>query len=294
MLLRIAPILFVLLWSTGFIGSKVGAEYAEPFTFLTIRFAIVLALLFPWALVARTEWPRPAQAMHAAVTGVLIHTAYLGGVMWALSEHMPAGIVAIIVSTQPILTAILAGPMLGEWPTSRHIVGLGLGLCGVLFVIGPKLMSGISADVLTAAALASVLAALAGMTFGTLNQKRHGMSGDLVALTIIQYAAALVSAGLLALATETMQVDWTLEFWLATAWLVLVLSIGAILLLLMMIRASAVSKVTSLFYLVPATTAVMAAFMFDEQLSAPQFVGIALVMAAVFLIRPMGRTLAPR
>ncbi|MCH9809111.1 MAG: EamA family transporter [Alphaproteobacteria bacterium] len=293
MLLRIAPVLFVLLWSTGFIGSKVGGEYAEPFTFLTIRFALVLALLLPWAIATRRDWPSPRIAIHAAMTGFLIHTVYIGGVLWALSEGMPAGVVAVIVSTQPILTAILAGPLLGEWPGPRHIAGLGIGLCGVLLVLGPKLSGSAAGDVLSLAALASVLAALAGITFGTLNQKRHGMSGSLLTLTIYQYAGAFISAAVLALSTETMKVDWTLEFWLATAWLVVVLSIGAILLLMMLIRASAVSKVTSLFYLVPATTALMAAIMFGEQLIGLQLVGIGLVMAAVFLIRPMA-TAAPR
>ncbi len=295
MLLRVAPFLFVLLWSTGFIGSKVGAEFAEPFTFLTVRFALVLALLIPWAVLAGIDWPKSAVVWQAAVTGILIHTIYLGGVMWALRDHMPAGIVAIVVSTQPILTALLAGPVLGEWPGRRHWFGLIFGLCGVLMVLAPKLsLQTATAGAFGTAALVGVFAALLGMTFGTLNQKLHGMSGDLLAVTIWQYVAAFIMAAVAAMASETMMVRWTPEFMLATAWLVVVLSIGAILLLMVMIRASAVSRVTSLFYLVPATTALMAAVMFGEELSYLQLTGIALVMAAVFVIRPMsGRTQIP-
>ena len=288
MLLRIAPFLFVLLWSTGFIGSKVGAEYAEPFTFLTIRFALVLALLIPWALLTRIHWPARPVAWQAAVTGTLIHTIYLGGVMWALRDHMPAGIVAIVVSTQPILTALLAGPVLGEWPGRQHWIGLICGLVGVLLVLAPKLsFQAATTESFGIAALVGVFGALVGMTLGTLNQKMHGMSGDLLAVTIWQYVAAFITSAAAALASETMIVQWTPEFVAATAWLVIVLSIGAILLLMVMIRASAVSRVTSLFYLVPATTALMAAAMFGEELSYLQMTGIALVMAAVFVIRPM-------
>lgn len=291
MLLRVAPFLFVLLWSTGFIASKIGAEYAEPFTFLTVRFALVLALLIPWAVATGIEWPTTSAAWQAAITGFLIHTVYLAGVLWALRADMPAGIVAIIVSTQPILTAVLAGPLLGEWPSRRHWLGLGLGLCGVLLVLGPKLSLQTATGTFGTVALVSVFAALLGMTLGTLNQKRHGISGDLLAVTICHYIAAFLTAAVAAFATEKMSVSWTAEFLLATAWLVIVLSIGAILLLMVMIRSSAVSRVTSLFYLVPATTAVMAAAMFDEQLAYLQIAGITLVMAAVFVIRPMaGRT----
>ncbi|KUO60060.1 MAG: hypothetical protein APF80_08070 [Alphaproteobacteria bacterium BRH_c36] len=286
MLLRLAPLLFVLLWSTGFIASKVGAHHAEPFSFLAVRFAFVLAILLPWALMRKTVWPSRQVMVQAALTGLLIHTAYLGGVLSALREGMATGLIAIVVSTQPILTAVLAGPLLGEWPGRRHWAGLFLGLIGVILVLGPKLVDVATEEAISTLALVSVAASLLGITLGTLNQKAHGMSGDLVALTIAQYAAAFVSAFMLAAFTETMNIDWTLEFALALAWLVIVLSIGAIGLLMLMIRAREVSRVTSLFYLVPPTTALMAAGMFGETLGAVQVVGILLVMAAVFVIRP--------
>ncbi len=287
MLLRFAPLLFVLLWSTGFIASKVGGHHAEPFTFLAVRFTMVLAILLPWALLSQTEWPPLRVMAQAALTGLLIHTAYLGGVLWALREGMAAGLVAIVVSTQPILTGLLAGPLLGEWPGRRHWTGLILGITGVLLVLAPKLGNVTFGEALGPLALASAVISLVGITLGTLNQKAHGMSGDLLALTIVQYAAAFASSLIFATLFETMRVDWTIDFALALAWLVLVLSIGAIGLLLLMIRAREVTRVTSLFYLVPPTTALMAAAMFGEQLNVIQIIGICLVMAAVFVIRPM-------
>lgn len=294
MLLRLAPLLFVLFWSTGFIASKVGGEHAEPFTFLAVRFTLVLAILLTWAFVRKTEWPSRHTMGQAALTGMLIHTAYLGGVLWALREGMPAGLVAIVVSTQPILTGLLAGPLLGEWPGRRHWSGLVLGLAGVLLVLWPKLGNVSFGEALGPLALFSAVASLIGITLGTLNQKAHGMSGDLVALTIVQYAAAFASSLVLAMLFETMHVDWTVEFALALAWLVCVLSIGAIGLLLIMIRAREVTRVTSLFYLVPPTTALMAAAAFGENLNVIQIVGIGLVMAAVFVIRPLaGKTATP-
>lgn len=291
MLLRLAPVLFVLLWSTGFIGSKIVGTHAEPFTVLSLRFALVLVVLAPvMAFVAR---PSARAARDAAIAGALIHTAYIGGVLWALRGGMPAGLVAIVVCLQPVLTALLAGPLLGEKIGPRHWIGLVIGLAGVVLVVAPKLTAAAAGGAITdQLSLASIVAATAGLfaiTLGTLWQKAHGHTGDLRALTFWQYVGATLVALPLALAFETMTVDWRLEFALAMAWLVLVLSIGAIGLLLVLIRASAVSRVTSLFYLVPAVTAVMAWAYFGEQLAMLQLVGMALVMIAVLLIGSLKR-----
>lgn len=294
MILRVAPFLFVLLWSTGFIASKVAAADAEPFTFLALRFALVLAILVVWVIAARIPWPSREALLQAALTGILIHAAYLGGVMWSLRLGMPAGLVAIVVSTQPILTAVLAGPLLGEWPGRRQWAGMPIGLLGVALVLAPKLTLPSDTGGLAGLALVAVLLALVGITFGTLNQKRHGMQGNLMALTLAQYAGAFVVALVVATTTETMEIRYTVEFWLATLWLVAVLSIGAIWLLMEMIRASEVSRVTSLFYLVPAITTLMAAVMFQETITAMQMVGMALVMFAVFAIRSRPRTVVTR
>lgn len=290
MLLRIAPVLFVALWSTGFIASKVAGEHAEPFTFLGIRFTLAALLLAPLML----SGPRPTlrTARDAAITGALIHTAYIGGVMWALRLGMPAGIVAIVVCLQPLLTSLLAGPLLGERIGTRHWIGIGLGLVGTALVLAPRMTpaSGVLSDAgFGPVAVVAAIAALAGITLGTLYQKAKGTTGDLPKLAFYQYVGATAVAAALSFATETREVDWTGEFVFALFWLVVVLSLGAIGLLLMMIRASAVSRVTSLFYLVPATTALMAWALFGDQLTAVQGVGMALVMVAVATIGGLRR-----
>ncbi|MBL8565030.1 MAG: DMT family transporter [Hyphomicrobiaceae bacterium] len=290
MLLRLAPMLFVLLWSTGFIGSKVIGEHAEPFTALSIRFGLVLLVLAPIAYFVPS--PSRLAARDAGIAGALIHALYIGGVMWALRDGMPTGIVAMVVCLQPVLTALLAGPLLGETVSLRHWGGLTLGLAGVALVVGPKMAATVphgTTDMSPWAVPAAALG-LSAITLGTLWQKARGQSGDLRALAFWQYVGALALSLAMALTFETMHVAWTTEFVLGMAWLVLVLSIGAIGLLLMLIRASAVSRVTSLFYLVPAVTALMAWAMFGERLGAVQLFGIALVMIAVLLIGSLRRT----
>jgi drug/metabolite transporter (DMT)-like permease len=289
MLLRLAPFLFVLLWSTGFLGSKVAGQYAEPFTLMAIRFGITAGLLAMVAAALRIDWPRGPALAQSALTGILIHTAYIGGVLWALREGMPAGVIAAVVCLQPVLTAVLAGPLLGERPGFWHWIELTIGFLGVLLVLAPRLAPLLDGDLggaFGAVALISVVTALIAITLGTINQKRHGGSGDLLGHTTVQYVAATLAALAVALPTETMRVEWTAEFVAALAWLVIVLSIGAIGLLMLIIRASDVSAVTSLFYLVPAVTAAMSAAMFGESLGPVQVAGMVLVMLAVAAIRP--------
>jgi drug/metabolite transporter (DMT)-like permease len=235
------------------------------------------------------ERPSARAARDAALTGALIHTAYIGGVMWALRLGMSAGVVAIIVCLQPLLTSLLAGPLLGERIDRRHWMGIALGLAGVVLVLAPKMALAGGIDTAPAApisllAVIGAAAALIGITTGTLYQKAHGTTGDLPKLAFYQYVGAATVAAILSVATETRAVDWSTEFFMALAWLVVVLSLGAIGLLLMMIRASAVSRVTSLFYLVPVTTALFAWALFGEQLTAVQGVGMVLVMLAVAMI----------
>ncbi len=287
MLQRAAPLLFVLLWSTGFIGSKIAGEHAEPFTFLALRFALAALLLSPLIFVGAR--PSGRASWDAAVTGVLIHAAYIGGVMWSLRLGMHAGVVAIIVCLQPLMTSLLAAPMLGERVGMRHWVGIALGLFGALLVLAPKLTaSGTSAQGaaagISAASAGAAVAALFGITLGTLYQKARGGQGELAKLAFFQYVGAGLAALGMAVVSETMAIDWTVEFALALAWLVVVLSLGAIGLLLMMIRASAVSRVTGLFYLVPATTALMAWGLFGERLAVVQIAGMVCVMVAVAMI----------
>lgn len=275
------PIAFVGLWSTGFIGAKYGLPYAEPLTFLLVRLSLVAALLSLLALAMRAPWPRrAADAGHIAVAGLLVHGVYLGGVFAAIDQGLPAGVTALIVGLQPLLTATLAGPLLGERVTPRQWAGFVLGLCGVLLVTWEKLVLGAG----QATSLGLALFALLGITLGTLYQKRFCSAMDLRTGTAIQYAATSVPLAAVALATETMEIDWTGDFIFALAWLGLALSVGAIFLLFLLIRHGAAAKVASLFYLVPPVTALIAWLMFDERLGVPALAGMAVAAAGVSLV----------
>lgn len=278
--LRVAPGVFVLLWSTGFIGAKLGLPDAEPLTFLLLRFAIVCTLLLVLALVLRRPWPTDRrQALHIAVAGVLLHGAYLGGVFSAIHRGMPAGPVALIVGMQPLLTALLGGRLLGERVGPKQWAGLLLGFVGVVLVLSGKLaLAGASA-----AGLALALLALLSITAGTLYQKRFCGQMDLWTGSLLQFAATSLVLLPLALTTETMQVNWSGNFIFALAWLVLVLSLGAITLLHLLIRRGAATRVSTLFYLTPPVTALMAWAMFGEQLDLLALAGMALAAAGVAL-----------
>lgn len=284
MLLRIAPALFVLLWSSGFIAAKLGRDGAEPFTFLSIRFLFVLAIMAPIGVWLASRPMTPSERLHAAIVGSLIHGTYLGGVFFAVKHGMPAGVVALIVSLQPVMTAIASGPLLGETVTPRHWLGLLLGLLGSALVLAPRIDLAVSG--ITSATIAAAVLALAGITAGTIYQKRFASRIDIGSGAIWQYLGALAMTGAGSLLVETREVTWTSEFVVALGWLVLVLSIGAISLLMLLIRESAVSRVTGLFYLVPATTALLAWGLFGETLSLVQLGGMVLVTLAVLMIRP--------
>lgn len=279
--LRAMPALFVLLWSTGFLGAKLGLPYAEPFTFLGIRMLIASALLLALALATRAPWPANWPLVgRIALAGLLVHAGYLGGVFSAIRVGMSPGVVALLVGLQPLLTASLAGFLLGERVTVRQWQGLALGLVGVTLVVGGKLTSGqFSVFGLSMAALA-----LACITFGTLYQKRHCSGMDLRSGGVIQYAATALVLLLLAAGLETMQVQWTSTFIFALLWLVLVLSVGAVGLLYELIRRGEAARVASLFYLTPPTTAVLAWWLFDERLTWSAIVGMLLVMLAVWRV----------
>jgi drug/metabolite transporter (DMT)-like permease len=275
------PATFVFLWSTGFIGAKYGLPYAEPATFLVLRFAFVVALMLPLALVLRAPWPAsPAQAAHIAVAGMLLHGGYLGGVFTAIHQGMSAGLAALVVGTQPILTAIAAAPFLGERVTARQWAGLALGFGGVTLVAAQRAtLAG-----LTAFGVAMILIALLSITAGTLYQKRHCGAFDLRTGSVIQFVAAALVLGPFAAAFERDPVRWTAEFVGALAWLVLVLSIGAISLLALLIRRGAATKVASLFYLVPPVTAAIAFALFGERLEPLGIAGFALAVLGVALV----------
>jgi len=282
---RAAPVLFVLLWSTGFIGAKLGLPYAGPMTFLAVRFLAVAALTLPLAMLAGARWPRPVLMLHVAIVGLLMQFTYLGGVFIGISRGVPAGISALIVGLQPVFTAALAGLVLGETIRPRQWLGLALGLVGVaLVVVNPALFD---RDRLGAAGITIV--AMVGITIGTLYQKRFCTGADLRATIVIQNAVAGLAMAPAALAFEPATITWSPRFIFAIAWLAIVLSVGASMLLFYLIRHGAASRVSSLFYLTPAVTAVMAYLLFGEMLSPLALVGMALAAAGVWAVNSGAR-----
>jgi len=281
MLLRLAPVLFILLWATGFIGAKLGAPYAEPFTFLSARFLIVVPVMAVIALMVRATWPSTKGTFHAIATGALIHGTYLGGVFWAIDNGISASASALIVGLQPVTTALLAAPFLGERISLRHWTGLAIGLVGVAMVLFPKTdFSGVGA---TPETIVACVVALLAITLGTIYQKRFGTATSLLTGAVWQYTGALAVVGVASFLFETQTITWHRDFIIALAWLVLVLSIGAVTLLMVLLRESEVSRVAALFYLSPAVVAVIAWALFGETLGPWQLVGIVLVAVAVIL-----------
>ena len=280
------PGIFVLLWSTGFIGAKFGLPYAEPFTFLFIRFVLTLMLLIPLTWLMRISWPSsPRLWKHIAVSGLLVHGTYLGGVFYGIYLGMPAGLTALLVGLQPLLTAACAGPLLGERLTKQQWLGLLLGLIGISLVLGSKLELGSTLfSGFGAGALISVMAALAGISLGTLYQKRYCTSMPLLSGAVIQYIAAGVLLGFGALLFESREVEWSMTFILTLGWLVLILSIAAILLLMALIKKGEASRVASLFYLVPPVTALQAWWLFDERLPLMGLIGMVIAIAGVVMV----------
>jgi drug/metabolite transporter (DMT)-like permease len=276
-----APGLFVLLWSTGFIFTKLGIPYAEPFTFLAIRFAISAAILASLAVAVRAPWPATWRARgHIVVAGLLLHGVYLGGVFSATAHGVPTGVVALIAGIQPLLTALLVGPLLGDRVSPRQWLGIVLGFGGVVLVVWERIAFGGA----TAAGIGFAVMCLAGITTGTLYQKRFCADLDLRSGTAVQLAGAMLFCIAVAAVTETMVVHWTGEFVFALGWLVLVLSIAAFSLLFTLLRRGAAARVASLFYLTPPTTALMGFALFGETLGWPAVLGMLVAAAGVALV----------
>lgn len=280
------PALFVLLWSTGFIGARLGLPHAEPLTFLCLRYGAVIAVMLPLALALRARWPAgPREIRHIATAGILIQGGYLGGVFSAIHAGMSAGVIALIVGLQPLLTAAAAGRMLGERVAPLQWLGLAMGLGGTALVVWHKM----SLQGMGGGSLALGLFALASITLGMLYQKKYCPAFDPRTGSVIQFGAALLLTLPLAAAFETMAVEWAPEFLVALGWLVLVLSAGATSLLFRLIERGAATRVTSLFYLTPAVTAVMAWLMFGETLGGTAVAGMAVALAGVALVNRQPR-----
>ena len=277
---RFYPFLFVFLWSTGFIGAKYGLPYAEPLSFLLTRYGFVIALMTAIAFATRAPWPKdPAQWLHIGVSGVLVHAIYLGGVFVAIKHGLPAGITALVVGMQPLLTAFGAGWLLGEKVSGRQWGGLGLGFVGVGLVVSGKLGDGALGPMLIPA-----LIALLGITVGTLYQKRFCAKFDLRTGSVIQFVPTAVVTAIAVALYEDYKIEWTGQFAFALGWLVLVLSIGAISLLNLLIRSGSAVNVASLFYLTPLSTALIAWVVFGENLTLTAAFGMLVAVSGVYLV----------
>jgi drug/metabolite transporter (DMT)-like permease len=278
----LVPLLFVFLWSTGFIGAKSGLPYAEPFTFLFVRMTIAAALLFVIALVLQEPWPEsPTDYGHVAVVGVLMHGVYLGGVFYAISIGVNAGVSALIVSLQPLITVLLAARYLSETVSAVTLSGIALGLLGVLIVVFDK---GLNFDHIPPAGLLACVLSLLAISIGTVYQKRFCSHIALLPGVCIQFTANTIFLLLLAYQLETMHIVWSPEFLFALGWLVLVLSLGAVLLLMWLIRQGNAGQVASLFYLVPPFAAIEAWWLFNETLSTAALFGMGLCVVGVALV----------
>jgi drug/metabolite transporter (DMT)-like permease len=276
---RAAPAIFVVLWSTGFVATKYVLRSAEPLTYLAIRMAVVVGIMAVIVVVVRPRWPDRIGIAHSVVAGLLVHGFYLAGTAVAISLSIPAGLSALIPGLQPILTSTLANRWLGERVTALQWTGLLLGLAGVALILHERPMSGEAGW----GWLASCVS-LVSITLGTLYQRRYCRDIDWRAGNLVQYIAVMIFFAMAAALFETRVVHWTEEFALALAWLAVVLSIGSIGLLYWLIRRSAATSVASLFYLVPAVTALMAYVLFGERLDAVAIAGMIACAAAVFLV----------
>lgn len=277
---RFFPIMFVLLWATGFIGAGLSMPYAEPFTFMAIRFSMAALVMIVWSLVSGAEWPKGPALWHAIIAGCLIHGVYLACLFWAVRHGLPAGLSGLLAGIQPMLITLIAAFWLREKTTMQQWAGLLVGFLGVILVMWPKVSAG---DGVTSQVLLVAFIAVLGISIGTVWQKRFGTTGDLKAGTAVQYVAAALFTAVGAFTLETRVVIWSSELIFALLWLTFAISIGAILALLVMIREGALSKVASLFYLVPGTAAIMAYLIFGQTLSTIQFVGMIIATLGVAL-----------
>ena len=277
---RLAPYLFVFLWSTGFVGAKYGLPYADPFIFLSVRIFIAAGILFIAARLMHTQIALSRSEINkSALIGLFLHAFYLGGVFFAISKGVSAGVAAVITSLQPVFVSILAVKVLGEKLRWSQFAGLVTGLIGVVLVLGPTFDSSVSK-----VGIAAVFVALLGSTTATLMQKKFGAGIPMLTGTAYQYLAAGVVLGVAAIATGGTRIDLTPKFAGAMIWLIFALSVGAVLLLLRLLNNGSAATVSSLFYLVPPATALEAYLLFGEKVNTQGFLGIGITALGVWLV----------
>ena len=281
MLVAAAPFIFVLLWSTGYLSGRFLRPYVDPLTFSAYRFGAASALLTLAVFFSKAQWPKSLLSWwHLSVCGILIQGFFITGMLVAVNIGLEMGTAALVGGMQPILTAALATVWLGESIARRQKFGFFLGFFGLTLVVWEGANIG---NIPTGGLVVSLFAVL-GITLGTLYQKRYVVNVDLISGTAVQFGAAFVPVGILALLLEENRVEWTVGVIATTVWLVVAQSIGALLILFYMIRAGAVSRVASLFYLVPPICALQGYFFFAEQLTITQLAGIAIATVAVLMI----------
>lgn len=280
---RLAPAIFVLLWSTGWVVAKFGAIVSEPLTFLSIRYVTAAILFGALCWLSGASWPRDTRTIvHAVISGAFLHGIYLGAVWWAIGEGVPAALSSIIAALQPLMTALAAPFFIGERLNGRQKLGLCLGFLGVLLAVLPKFFGQGAAEIPAFALIVNMLG-MAAVTYGTIYQKQHLQTGDIRSIATLQYVGAMIVTFPLALGLESLQLDFGFAFLALLAWSVLGISMGAILLLLYLLRRGQVSRAASLIYLVPPIAALQAAAIFGEELTIPMIAGTAIVVVGVYL-----------
>lgn len=282
-LARLAPAIFVLLWSTGWVSAKYATFFADPLTFLVVRYATAVALFYIVCRIGGVSFPKDrAGWLHAIVSGMFLHGLYLGMVWWAIGQGVPAALSGIIAGLQPLMTGIAAAFLIGEKLNWSQRAGLIIGFVGVAIAVLPKVVI-LDASSIPAYAVAINVLAMACVTAGTLYQKRFVREGDLRAVAALQFVGALIVTIPAAVALENLHVDWSLGFFATLAWSVVGISMGAVALLLYLIRRGDVSKAASLIYLVPPLAALEAAIAFGEELTVAMMIGTCVVMLGVYL-----------
>lgn len=282
---RYAPVLFVFLWSTGFVGAKYIVPYAEPFTFLTIRYFLASLILFVIAYAFKQPLKLNKEQFRASfAVGMLLHVIYIGGVFYAVSLGVSAGISAVIVSIQPVLVSLLAVPLLGERLRWVQVVGLFLGVAGIALLLLPKVFQGDYTATTSITGIAICVIALLGTSGGYLVQKKLGGEIPFLSGTGAQYAISAIAFAILSVATEDQIIQWVPQFFFGLTWIVFMLSIASIVLLYGMLRTGSASKVSSLYYLVPPVAAIQAYFLFDEVIGLVGIIGMAFAGLGVVLV----------
>jgi drug/metabolite transporter (DMT)-like permease len=287
---RLSPLIFVLIWSTGFIAAKYSMQNADPFVFLCLRMALTTLALIPILYLFGVTLPRKFWPYrHDMVTGVLLHCCYLGFVFWPIKQGMPSGIVAIIIGIQPILTMVLASVYIGESFTIKKLIGLAVGFVGVTIVILGKFGFGLIDDGgLGLIPIGMCLLSLLSASCSVIYQKKFCDQSHLLTGVLMQYVAATLATAIFAVMFgESWQVTWSTSFAIALTWQVFGLSIGGVVLLMSIIKLGEASRISSMFYLVPPLVVVEAHYLFSESLSVISIAGMALcVMGVYFVNRP--------